>query len=454
MYAAKLVSERNRANRRAGRRNGYRGVRMDLQAFANPNTNVTTQPSLSVEMKTHYDMELIEYAEPALVHDQFAQTRNIPRRKGKRIEFRRFTKLPKALVALVEGITPDGRTMEAVALEAEVSQYGDYITTSDVIDMTAIDPVVLEATRLLGSQAGVTADTITRDILNGGTNMMFSKDKTNPAAPVEVLSRANINKNCYLTLDDIRIAAGYLKRVNAPKFNGLNYVAIIHPDTETDIIGMDGFTEVQKYTDNVEKVYKGEIGMLYSVRFVVSTEAKVIGPKPIFGAGTPYQVSRMHLQSAASSTTLTVQEAITAEQAAEFNARIAGGETINFYVNGNLVKINAATAGAAGAATFTANASVTAPAGALVAGDGAGKDGSAIYTTMIVAENAYGTTTVDGGGLETIVKPLGSAGSADPLNQRATVGWKLLKTAVRLIEEYMIRIEHGGLSFDGVAEMN
>ena len=63
------------------------------------------------------------------------------------------------------------------------------------------------------------------------------------------------------------------------------------------------------------------------------------------------------------------------------------------------------------------------------------------YSTIILGANAYGTTDVEGGGLQHIVKQLGSSGTADPLNQRATAGWKAIKTAERLVEEYMVRIE-------------
>jgi N4-gp56 family major capsid protein len=64
-----------------------------------------------------------------------------------------------------------------------------------------------------------------------------------------------------------------------------------------------------------------------------------------------------------------------------------------------------------------------------------------VYSTLVLGANAYGVTDVEGGGLQHIVKQLGSAGTADPLNQRATVGWKAIKTAERLVEGYMIRIE-------------
>ena len=71
----------------------------------------------------------------------------------------------------------------------------------------------------------------------------------------------------------------------------------------------------------------------------------------------------------------------------------------------------------------------------------AGAKGRDVYSTIILGADAYGTTELTGGGLQHIVKPLGSAGSADPLNQRGTVGWKATKVAERLVEAYMIRVE-------------
>ena len=71
----------------------------------------------------------------------------------------------------------------------------------------------------------------------------------------------------------------------------------------------------------------------------------------------------------------------------------------------------------------------------------AGACGVDVYATLVFGENAYGTTELANGGLEHIVKQLGSAGSSDPLNQRATVGWKATKVTVRLVEAFMIRIE-------------
>jgi len=123
-------------------------------------------------------------------------------------------------------------------------------------------------------------------------------------------------------------------------------------------------------------------------------------------------------------------------------------------VGGKEATVASVTAGA-GTGKFVVSAAVTdVAAGATVCGVGAGKDGSAIYCSLLVGANAYGVTELSGMGLEYIVKQLGSAGSADPLNQRSTTGWKLTKTAERLVEEYMIRIEHSSRSFGKVAVSN
>ena len=82
---------------------------------------------------------------------------------------------------------------------------------------------------------------------------------------------------------------------------------------------------------------------------------------------------------------------------------------------------------------------------------GAGEGSIDVYSTLFLGANAYGVTEVTGGGLEHIVKQLGSAGTADPLNQVASVGWKATKTAEILVQPYMVRVETGSTFNDGEA---
>ena len=123
----------------------------DLQRFADSNVQTTGTQSLSAEMKTYYGMELLENAKPALVHNQFAATKPLPVGGGKTVEWRKFGSFDKALTPLTEGVTPDGSGITVSYITKELSQYGDYTTVSDMLDLTAIDDVVLEITDRHGS---------------------------------------------------------------------------------------------------------------------------------------------------------------------------------------------------------------------------------------------------------------------------------------------------------------
>lgn len=307
--------------------------------------NTVGSNDLSPEMKTFYDKTLLKFAKANLVHDQFAQKRNIPKGGGKTIEFRKYSQLPKALTALTEGVTPDGQNLNVTAVTATVAQYGGYITLSDVLLLTAIDNNLVEAIELLGDQAGRTLDTITREVLVGGTNVLYAGGRA---------ARTAITATDKLTVMDIKKAVRELKVGLAKKIDG-SYVAIIHPDCEFDLENDDEWINASQYAGSTQ-IFEGEIGKLYGVRFVETTEAKIWAK-----AGAP----------------------------------ITEG----------------------------------------------GTDKISVYATLVMGANAYGTTMVEGGGLETIVKQLGSGGTADPLNQRATAGWKAIKTAKILYDDYIVRIE-------------
>ena len=292
---------------------------------------------LSAEMKTFYDKNLIRLAEPKMIHDQFGQKRPIPGGNGKTIEFRKFNALPAvpADMELDEGITPDGQNYGVTALTAYVRQYGGYITTTDMLNLTAYDNNMQEIMKLLASQAGRVSDTITRDIIQAGTNVAYAGGKA---------SRANLTSADIITIEDIKKAVRWLRRVNAETIGG-DYVAIVHPDISYDLQNDSEWIDANQYAGS-KAIFSGEIGRMYGVRFVENTQAKIWKPSDL-----------------------------------------------------------------------------------------------PIYGTLVLGANAYGVTSINGGGIETIVKQLGSGGTADPLNQRATAGWKLNKTAAILTNEYMVRIE-------------
>lgn len=425
---------------------------INLRLFDNTQTTLLNAAgnSLSAEMKTYYHDRLIDNAEPNLVYDQFGAKYPIPKNGGKTIEFRKYDPLPKALDKLTEGVAPHGNKLNVSTVTATVDQYGDYIEVSDVLELTAIDRNIEEATKLLGAQAGRTLDTVTRDVITGGSNKIFAP-KVSGATETQVLLRSDVDTTANLTPKVIRKAVAKLKQMNAVPIDD-SFVAVIHPDVACDLLGNSEWIESHKYAAP-ENIYRGEIGKIAGVRFVESTEAKIIAPSPICGV----LPNRTTVQAAASSGATAVKPnfAIAAADATAINTAITAGAAYKIYVGGVEMAVEEVTGGAVGTAAFKVAAlAANVAKDATLCGTGAGKDGSAIYCTMIFGANAYGVTEVTGGGLQHIVKPLGSGGTSDPLDQIATTGWKALKVAERLVEAYMIRVEHSSGEFGASAESN
>ena len=332
---------------------------INLQLFANV-VQTTLLSGLTPEMKTFYDMTLIDEAGANLVHDQFGQKRPIPPNSGKTIEFRRFAPLAKAITPLTEGVTPDGKSLTVTAVTATVSQYGDYITQDDMLELTALDNTIIEATKLLGKQAGSTLDTVVRNVLQSGTNVTYCP-KIVSGAETAVNSRANLDATAQLTVDVVQQVVAKLRAQNAPTING-KYIGIVHPYVAYDLMRDPEWIDAHKYAQP-ENLYTGEIGEIAGVRFVQSTEAKIYT-----GDGCP--------------------------------------------------------------------------------------SGLAVFGSLFLGDGAYGVTEVTGGGLQTIVKQKGSAGTADPLDQRSSVGWKAIKTAEILVQNYIVRVESCSARFSATAAAN
>ena len=384
---------------------------------------------LSPEMRTYYSDYLIDHAEPALVHDRFAQKHTIPAGNGKSVQFRKYDPLPKITDPIAEGVTPSGQTINMGTVNATVAQYGGYVELTDLLIMTAIDNNLCMATKLLGSQAGRTLDTISREVLVGGTNVQYGEGKVSSRSQI-VGGSANAEENCYLTVDAIRRAVRFLKNQNAEKIDGA-YVAIIHPDCAYDLMSDPNWKYPHQYADPTA-IFEGEIGKIEGVRFIESTEAKVFHASDLAADARTLEVAAAAQESATVS--FKTGAGVAADELVGREVLIGGKK---YYVSAN----TASSITLCEDSTKATPASVTCKAGDIIYPGEAGAEGVDVYATLIFGENAYGTTSLENGGLEHIVKQLGSAGSSDPLNQRATVGWKATKVTVRLCEAFMIRIE-------------
>lgn len=313
----------------------------------------TTTVEVPQAINYFYDRALLRKAVPLFVHLKWAQVRDIPKNAGDSIKFRRYSLLTPATTPLTEGVTPVGSQLSITDVLATVEQYGDYVTLTDKLVFTTLDPVLTETAEVLGIQYQQTIERVCRDIMAAGTTIQYASTAG---------SRITITAAMKITKAEIQEAVRTLKTGLARKITsqidfstGFNsspiatcYIGICSPSTTYDLKNIPGFVRVEEYGQ--KKAIEGEVGALDEVRFVETTEAKV----------------------------------------------------------------------------FT----------------GLGAGGIDVHGTLILGADAYGITRISGEAVRNIIKPLGSAGAADPLNQRQTSGWKATFVAKILNEAWMLRLEH------------
>ena len=398
--------------------------------------NTTTSTNASTYFnKTFYDRKLLDTAKTRFVHANFGQKRSIPRNNGKRVEFRKydlFTPDANALT-LVEGVTPTGQNLSQSKVEVEVKQYGAYVELSDLLEMTAYDPVIAVSAELLGEQLGTVIEWVTRDAMNETTNVQYAGGAA---------SRVALTTSNKLTVAEVRKAVRTLKKNKArPFFSALDgsgrkphFICICSPDATYDLQSDALWQDVSKYS-NAEQIYSGEIGRLFGVVFVEATEAKV------------YSQSVMNAVNAntTSSATFVLKNAPTPKEVAYLST---GGNKLMIGSNEYTISPNNPYNPSTQAVKLTGAVSLTADT-VVYSKDAGAPDATThvapdVHATLIFGADAYGVVDVAGSGaMETIIKPCGSAGTTDPLDQRATVGAKVAAYAAKVLNPlWIVKIEH------------
>ena len=344
------------------------------------------------------------------------------------MEFRRWNlfDIDDKMCALEEGRTPDGQSLSQSSVEAGLTQYGAYVEISDLLEDTAYDKVLSDSAELLGEQIGTVMEWVTRDAISSGNNVQRVGGKS---------SRSEIAATDTLTVNEVRKAVRTLKKAKARPFTmdgrRPHYVCICSPDAVYDLQNDSLWQDVSKYS-NAESIYTGEIGRLFGVVFVESTEAKVIHQ-------AVHTKVASHTANSADITLAEISDAAAAYMGRE-GARINIGD--NEYTVKSVDKANnMITLTAAVTTAIAADTVVYSKEAGALASD---KTAADVHMTLIFGKDAYGVIDLENGAMESIVKPRGSAGADDPLNQRSTVGAKVTGFAAVILNDlWIVRIEHG-----------
>ena len=258
---------------------------------ASPSTN-----TLAPELKTFYDTELLENARTEMFYAQFGRKQRLPKNGGTTIEWRKFNTFARAS-ELKEGVIPTGQQFGSSSLTASISQYGTYTSITDKLEMRAYDNVILAATEEMGASAAATQETLIRNALLVGTNVMYCDNvdvngnvlstPTSPATMGAGGGSSNSDGWALLTPTMVNKAVTKMKKDRVPRING-KYYAVIHPSVAYDLRQSKEWIEVHKYAATGE-IFNGEIGELHGCRFIEDTFAPILGGSYIYSGSTTYK---------------------------------------------------------------------------------------------------------------------------------------------------------------------
>lgn len=389
-------------------------------------------------LESYLQRRALKNVEPNLGYLQDAQMIEQPKNNGKHVKFYRYTELPAITKPLYEGVTPEGQKLTETAFSVMTKPYGGFMAITDELDLFHVDSKTQAISDRLNRQAQLSIDTVGRDQIMAGLNVMY---------PGSVTSRAGLTSANVMNYAIIKRVVRSLKKKGAQPFPDGYYHAKIDHDTYFDLTQDNHWIDVATY-QNDSRVQKYELGTIYKVKFFEVDNGKIFTNETyLYGAKTALTATAFD----AATRTMTVSDTISEDEARELTGKLVYVQytksTVDYVtpmcierVYPTEKKIVFRWVPASTTDWTTTNALKVVPSGGATSGD-------EVHASIIYGQDAFGLVKLGGKGkpnIRIIVKPLGSSGSDDPLEQRGSIAWKVPHFACAVIQDdFIVRVEHG-----------
>ena len=227
----------------------------------------TTTSSLSVD-QVAFDRLAYFALRSELLFDQAADVQPVAQAMpGTGVTFTIFADIAAATSTLneVTDVTPTALSDSQVTVT--LAEYGNAVVTTAKLRGTAFLDVDSAAANIIGYNAGDSMDQVVREVLAGGSNVVYSGSAT---------ARNEVSADENLTANNVRKVVAQLRGSNVATFNG-SYIGFIHPDVSYDFRSATDASAWRTPANYVDPtgIYNGEIGLFESVRFIETPRAKV-----------------------------------------------------------------------------------------------------------------------------------------------------------------------------------
>jgi N4-gp56 family major capsid protein len=227
--------------------------------------SLSTTSSNSSNLHLYYSKVWLDTLQPRLVLAPLGKPTPLPKGNGKQVKWLRYSRIAGNTSALSEGVTPSEGSFTTQNVTATISQYGDYVKITDLLDMTAIDPVIENVMELMGEAAAQTIEDLIVAELDANAAIQY------------VNARANANA---ILAGDVPVMKEFIRAMLTHKKNLVGkhkqgaYMVVLNPSHEYDLLveqNVGGWLDVNQYSLSDQKnVSQAEIGKAYGMRFQTS----------------------------------------------------------------------------------------------------------------------------------------------------------------------------------------
>ena len=342
-----------------------------------------------------------ELAEADFVFDNIAVERTMPSNNGSNeIIFKRMLSLAAHTQPLVEGIPPASDQGRMVAIKATTNSYGRVMKFTDKVSWAVVDPLISEYTRQLSLKIPETKDLLAQEALLAECQMFYAAPKESVGDDKDILRPIDgkavthikfMTPDCAPTIDEFRKIVLSMEAAKVRPYQGSNFLVLASSAVLFDLITDKRVKEFMKW-EGTGKAYTNDMVIdLFSLAF---KKAKTIKTDNTYTDGDG-NICYIYHDANANKNYVFVGADISSTSAdiKVIEVPLSGGDTkelnASTVVKTNLEPLN-------------------------------------VHHSFVLGEECLFRVGVEGHTqAQFITKPLGSAGTEDPLNQRQSIGWKI-----------------------------
>ena len=345
-----------------------------------------------------------ELAEADFVFDNIAVERTMPSNNGSNeIIFKRMLSLAAHTQPLVEGIPPASDQGRMVAIKATTNSYGRVMKFTDKVSWAVVDPLISEYTRQLSLKIPETKDLLAQQALLAECQMFYAAPKVQsstdpdtytPVANAVVRHIKYMDPSCAPTIDEFRKIVLSMEAAKVRPYQGSNFLVLASSAVLFDLITDKRVKEFMKW-EGTGKAYSNDMVVdLFSLAF---KKAKTIKTDNTYTDGDGNICYVYHNASN------------------NKNYILIGTDLANATTSTQVIVATLATGTSTNPSAFSDLNDVK-----------GSREPLNIHHSFVLGEECLFRVGVEGHTqAQFITKPLGSAGTEDPLNQRQSIGWKI-----------------------------